>query len=661
MKPTRFYPLIILALLVGLLAACTSAPAGTGETPTAAAPALTPTPAATATATPPPFEPGQEISRTGRGIINSASLSPDGRLLAVAGIDGVYIYDAASLEPVKFLDMGGKATGLIVFAPDSQTLGVAGSKALYLWNVENGVLLKEVAAPNYINTLAFNPDGSKVALGLWDGTIYMGDVASDAPLNILDGHTGQIVVAVAFSPDGTLLASGAGDAQLCLWDVASGQLRRTIKGHQFAVQSIAFSPDGKKLATGSLDEFVRVWNAASGALLTTLEGSSSYSTQKDLAFISGGERLVSNGGSNGFVYTWDANNGELLSTHTIPGLVSLMFAPDGKTFYARTDDEVDLCAAESGEIIKSIKDFSARVYDLALSPDGNTLAVVSGEDPLKLWKVEYNQLTLLSEIIQTDLWDEKMPADLYAVAFSPDGKTLAGGDLAGNLYLWDAASGVLLNSLKGEMGQVFDIDFSPDGKQVAYGVNDGGMMPTGAVRLWDPFSDAPPRKFQITGGTPPAFGFAVAFSPDGARLASILDGRVVIWDVASGNTLHTLEEPLGNSSKIVAFSPDGKLLAAISENKAILLWDAASGKLQRTLEWESHYFNTLAFSPDGALLAAGGSRKISLIDLASGEQLAEMKSGASRLVFAFSGDELISGSSDGVIRQWQIAGVKPAQ
>jgi WD40 repeat protein len=661
MKPTRFCCTIIWILLIGLLAACTSAPVGAGETPTAAVPTLTPTPAATATATPPPFEPGQEISRTGRGIINSASLSPDGRLLAIAGIDGVYIYDAASLEQVKFLDMGGKATGLIVFAPDSQTLGAVGSKALYLWDVENGVLLKEVPAPNHINALAFNADGSKVALGLWDSTIYMGDVASDAPLNILKGHTGQRVMAVAFSPDGKLLASGSDDTLLCLWDVASGQLRRAIKGHKFAVRSIAFSPDGKKLATGSLDEFVRVWNVSSGQLLSTLEGSSNFASHNDLAFVSGGERLVSNGGSNGFVYTWDANNGELLSTHTIPGLVSLMFSPDGKNFYARTDDEVDLCDAESGEIIKSIEDFSTRVYDLALSPDGNTLAVVSGQNPLKLWKVAYNKITPLSEIVQSELLNENMPANLYAVAFSPDGKTLVGGDLAGSLYLWDTASGALLNSLKGEMGQVFDLDFSPDGKQVAYSVNDGGMMPTGAVRLWDPFSDAAPRKFKVNSETPPSFGFAVAFSPDGARLASILDDKIVVWDVASGEPLHTLEEQVGNSSKIVVFSPDGKLLAAISDNKAILLWDAASGKLQRTLEWESNYFNTLAFSPDGTLLATGWGGNILLIDVASGEQLVRLKPGAGRLAFAFSGNELISGSSDGVIRQWQIAGVKPAQ
>src|SRR5262249_9185683 len=93
-----------------------------------------------------------------------------------------------------------------------------------------------------------------------DGTVKVWDAASGQQLRALKGHTGQ-VWSVAFSPDGTRLASGSGDWTMKVWDAASGQELRALKGHTGAVSSVAFSPDGTRLASASWDQTVKVWDA----------------------------------------------------------------------------------------------------------------------------------------------------------------------------------------------------------------------------------------------------------------------------------------------------------------------------------------------------------------------------------------------------------------
>ena len=127
---------------------------------------------------------------------------------------------------------------------------------------------------DWVNSVAFSPDGKRMLSGGKDGKIKLWEVASGRLIRTLRGHT-QDVNAVAFSPDGAyVLSGGGGDASVKLWDIATGQFIRFFIGHTRAVASVAFSPDGKRIASGSFDHTVRLWDVATGKLVREFKGHS---------------------------------------------------------------------------------------------------------------------------------------------------------------------------------------------------------------------------------------------------------------------------------------------------------------------------------------------------------------------------------------------------
>ena len=336
--------------------------------------------------------------------------------------------------------------------------------------------------------------------------------AQNIPSKVLEGHTGS-VNSIAFSPDGSKLASGSDDGTIRLWDAATGEHLLTLEGHTDDVWSIAFSPDGNRLASRSRDRTIRLWDAATGEHLLTLEGHTD--DVNSIAFSPDGNRLAG-GSNNNTIYLWDAATGKHLLTlegHT-DDVNSIAFSPDGSRLASGSlDNTIRLWDAATGEHLLTLTGHTDYVWSIAFSPDGSRLASGSLDNTIRLWDAATGEhLSTLTG--HTDY--------VWSIAFSPNGNRLASGSWDNTIRLWDAATGEHLSMLTGHTDFVNSVAFSPDGSKLASGSDDG------TIRLWDAATGE--HLSTLTGHTD--YVNSIAFSPDGSRLVSMSsDGTIRLWEL----------------------------------------------------------------------------------------------------------------------------------
>ena len=188
------------------------------------------------------------------------------------------------------------------------------------------------------------------------------------------------------------------------------------------------------------------------------------------------------------------------------------------------------------------------VWDVAFSPDGQTLAALAHDAPIRLWSVRDGvlQRTISTSVSRDDF------AFLSSVAFSPDGQTLIAGGRQAYSQFWRVADGQLLHSISGPDNVLYSVAFSPDGKTVAAS---GPVDEVGLVNASDgkQISTLPGHS---------SGAWSVAFSPDGQTLASGgMDGEVRLWEVSQNRLIRSLSTDAGYVRSVV-FSPDGQTMAS---------------------------------------------------------------------------------------------------
>jgi WD40 repeat protein len=506
-----------------------------------------------------------------QGSVTGLSYSPDGKRIYSSSLDRtVRVWDAARGQTIHIFNEHKCPVTRLALSADGRVLACAASDGkVKLWNPDTFVQIHELDHTSAVQSLAFSKDTPLLATAGGGQTIRVWDVTTGKEVCALQVKTGE-VQSVAFSPDGLRLASANFDYGIRIWDLPSRKEMAMLRGHTTRVTGIAYSPDGQHLASVGEDRLLRIWDIVAAQQTRTL-GSPAQpedSARGRVAFSPDG-LLAAFGTGSGFVKICDATTGQeklTLRQHKRE-ITSVAFSTDGLLLAsASSDGTVKLWDAATGKEV-AVLNHSERVRDVAFAADSRQLAAAAGS-MVYIWDVHNGQKI------------GSLPGpggQLTAVAFSPTDGHLAAKSSEGAIMLWEDASqqgGVLggrtnpSRDRENSFDDVRAIAFSSDGKQIAGALNDD------IIRIWDVRTRQQLHFLQGHQGVV----CDMAFSPDGRTLASAsFDGTVKVWDATTGQETLMLRGHSGRVSS-VTFSPDSRRLISLGQDHLghdeIKLWDA---------------------------------------------------------------------------------------
>ena len=611
--------------------------------------------------------------------IGAIAFSPDGRKLCFEK----RVLDTATGRPIHRLD-GIESRGFedIDFSPDgryvaacaryekplpwkpaeSQTLGVTG-----VWDANTGKLVRKLSHPVAAKHVSFSSDGRRLLIAL-GGSIKkqrpkqpkrkpatssseefletldrllddLGESEEVREIIIFDVQTGDKlrtlphlqfdaywILSAEFSTDGRYIVSTTGknvydppdgrSKEAVIWDTSTGSELRSFR-HEHPVYHAQFSPDDKHIFTYCSptegNDVAFLWN------LKTEQRESTYklaSNQRNTNFF--GEPFWFQ--SDGLMHyaddiLWELKTGEKRSDLSASSseVPSTSFTSDGKRLLINNV----LWAPGSTQSIRSFAGTNA-----TLSPDDRYVAGAgSNEDKstVTLWDASTGR-----EVAKFTGHTK----EVVAIAFSPDGKQLASGSEDGTVIIRDLVTGKQTQTLQHE-DAAGSLAFGPKGRLLA--ISNGSYYPIwmkGDVTIWDVPSGRKIRSFPETHSHQ-----AAEFSPDGQYLVTAGIGvsdihpdepNVALWNVSSGQYVRGFQaHPFIALS--ATFSPDGQRILTTGRDSAAILWETDTGRKLRTFHGHNGWVVSGSFSPDGTRVLTGSyDGTARLWDVATGVELVRM-------------------------------------
>ena len=425
------------------------------------------------------------------------TFAPDGRRIVTGNRSGIIeIWDALNGKNLvtlhipmgyevhstyigrSIVTIGDSST--VAFSPDSRQILTISSQTAKLWDVITGrELLTFKGHAGYVNSVAFSPDGKHILTGSDDKTARLWDATTDGESITINASSPNTypIYSVAFSPDGKRILTGNMAGIASLFDIATCKKLVTFNGHLGPIRSVAFSPDGAHVLTGGTDKTARLWDTVTGKEMLLLQGHMREVTS--VAFSPDGKRILT-GGADAAAKFWDVTTGMQLRTIYVRSgaIEAVAFSPDGRRILTgHADGTATIIDADTGKEILTVKGHLV-IPSVAFSPDGKRLITGSFDKTARLWDAVTGQ-----EIFTLRGHSGSV---ISSVAFSPGGKRLLTSCFDATARLWDADTGREMLILKGYSmaddmraaavpyrHRIYTAAFSPDGKHIAIGSEDG--------------------------------------------------------------------------------------------------------------------------------------------------------------------------------------------
>jgi WD40 repeat protein len=533
------------------------------------------------------------------GWYRLVALSADGRLLVAAGVDKrtVTVWSV----PDRKVVFTSEASVDFTLSADGTRLAAFTNRGLTVWDTATFAEVAQFPFAVASIAMALSPDNTLIATTN-DNNIEVRRVSDATVVATLTGHT-KAVDALVFNKSGTLLGSGSADGTARLWDTKQWAVTHSMDAAEGGggVSTVAFNPQGTALLAGGVSTAVTGWDPATGELLSRFVTGSV--TTLGLTITGDGHTLLT-ADSNGVVTTW-AFQRVILGIRD-SAVLGVDFQPGGKLLATSAGDgSAQLWDSTNGDLVRRWTASTKEAYDVAFSRDGTEVATADGDGNVVLWDVATGKEKRRFS---------RPGTEFIAVVVSPDGKTIAVAGRAPTESTVDRDEVLLLRASdmvltdrrptrqEPRNPQANDVPlnhpnavaFSPDGRTLAIALS------AGKVGLWNLVD--PGSELTILPGHD-GIAVDVEFSPDGRTLATAGTDRLVrLWQVRDGKQIGVLT---GHESTIrrVTFSPDGRTLATASQDTVLRLWDVATSQLIARLDRHDDDLNDVAFDATGQRIA----------------------------------------------------------
>jgi WD40 repeat protein/serine/threonine protein kinase len=560
----------------------------------------------------------------------------------VAAIDtmgrAAHVWDAVTGTKIVELNNDASKLALLAFSTDGHWLATTGGDEVRVFDTSTWRQAVTIAGPR-VRSLSFDPTGSRLAVGTYDGIASLWEIPSGAHLRRLR-EAGESVDAIAFSRDSMLIATASREGAEQVWDATSGGLRTQFNAHHSKIYAVEFAPTGNLMLSAGDDGAVVVSSVATGMPTARLEGPKGLVIA---AHFDPESRRVVGASWDGTARVWDVtSNYRHWGSPPIGAECDTMdsLEPDQR-FIALScrNHDTHVWDTARGELLAKLAGVTTVEGDYysafpALTATGDRAAIARG-NTVEIYALPGAQL--LRTIAH--------PAAVNAVAFAPAGHNLISGAVDGSLLITR------------DDHDPIALPMSPAGIDAAAILTNGRVVAADAsarLRLIDP-----DRNALLMDLAAPSRVRLLRPSPDGRRLITIStmskQAPPALWDLDQHRLITELDGHVGRvfTARFVA---GGHEILTAGRDGTVRLWNAVTGSPRQSFRGDSHFLADAALAPDGSVVVAGGSDGfLRFWDASNGRLLWMLQAHKSYVIGVhYEGSDIVTRGFAGDISRWTL-------